>query len=108
MDKNTKCVSRLRSPQQCNTVAHRQKQIPLWPLTCDEVAKFSIEASVVVRAAELYYRAISRDILQERNIVHARIEGGRLIVYIQNWYMRKDRQKDTRTHKQMCMRTNKM
>lgn len=84
MDKGTLCA---RSSYNCTTLqpTNTQKQLPLWPLTCDEVAKFGVEASVVVRAAEACYNVVSRDTLLQGNIVHARVEGGRLIIYIQNW-----------------------
>lgn len=87
MDGWTKVLLGAHSPHKCTTLqpTDTQKQLPLRPLTCDEVAKFCVEASVVVRAAEARYNVVSRDTLLQGNIVHGGVEGGRLIIYIQNW-----------------------
>lgn len=64
---------------------HWQNPPKRWPLTCDEIAKLRIEASIVVRAGEASYNVISGDALLQGDIVHSRVEGRRLIVNIQNW-----------------------
>lgn len=91
-----------------NTVVlHRQNQSRRWPLTCDEVAKLCIEASVIIRAGETSYNVISRDALLQGDIVHTRVEGRRLIVNIQNWWAHTQTHKlqDVKGHEQKSMRT---
>lgn len=53
-------------------------------LTCDEIAQFSVQACIVIGADETSYNVVSGDVLLQGNIVHARVEGGRLIIYIQD------------------------
>lgn len=88
-------------------VLHTPNRPQRWPLTCDEVAKLCIEASVVIGAGETSYNVISRDALLQGDIVHTRVEGRRLIVNVQNWWAHTQTHKlqDVKGHGQKSMGT---
>lgn len=66
-----------------------------WPLTCDEIAEFSVESCVVIRTVEPHYHEIPRDILQHWRVVHTWKKRRGLVIHVQYYRNRETEKRHT-------------